>query len=72
MQKEISDPNRLFNTIIDEARLKNDAELARSIGTSPSNISNMRARRLQIGATIIVKIMDTYGLSLKRIRALLG
>lgn len=71
MQKQISDPNRLFDTIIKEAALKNDAELSRSIGTSASNISNMRAKRLQIGATIIVKIMDTYGLSLKRVRALL-
>lgn len=71
MQKEVSDPNKLFDTIIKEARLKNDAELARSIGTSPSNISNMRAKRLQIGASILVKIMDQYGLSLKRIRALL-
>lgn len=71
MQKKVSDPNALFDTIIKESGLKNDAALARSIEVQPSTISNMRALRVGIGATMIIKIMENHHMPLGRVHRLL-
>ncbi len=71
MPKKPSNPNALFDTIIKESGLKNDAALARSIESIPATISNMRAGRVQIGATMIIRIMENHHMPLARIKRLL-
>lgn len=63
--------NKLFDTIIDEARLKNDAALARAIKVAPPVISKMRHGALKVGATMILALHEIFGMPVARIRELL-
>lgn len=72
MKKQITDPNKLFDAIMAECGIRTDAELSRSLGMSPANICNMRKRRVQIGPITVIRIMESAGMSLMRIHALLG
>lgn len=69
---EVSDPNMLFDTLISESKLKNDAHLARSLSVAPPTISNMRSQRLQIGPTMILSIMENHHMPIARLRRLLA
>lgn len=72
MTKEISNPNKLFDTIRAEQRLKTDAALAKFLDRNPAAISNMRAQRLQIGPATIIRIMEYCdNMPLARIKRLL-
>lgn len=68
----VSNPNGLFDVLIREGDLKNDAALAKALGVHSPTISNMRALRLRIGATLIIKIMEEFDMPLARIRLLLS
>ena len=63
--------NKLFDTIIDEARLKNDAALAKAIKVAPPVISKMRHGALKVGATMILALHEVFGVPVARIRELL-
>ena len=71
-KKAVFDPNALFDTIIKESQLKNDAALARSLGVAPPTISNMRRQRLQVGPSMILSILEHHHMPLARIRRLLA
>ena len=62
----------LFNTIIEEAKLKNDAQLARLLGILPTQLCNIRAGRVNIGPAIILRILEAHPISLLRIKTLLS
>lgn len=73
MTKQISNPNKLFDTIRNEQRLKTDAALAKFLDRNAAAISNMRARRLQIGPATIIRIMEYCdNMPLARIKRLLS
>lgn len=61
----------LFDTVIKEAGLKNDAALASLLGIRASQLCNIRAGRVKLGPTIIVRLMETHPISLHRIKDLL-
>lgn len=71
-KKAVSNPNALFDTIIRESHLKNDAALAKSLSVAPPTISNMRRQRLQIGPSMILSILEHHHMPLARIRRLLA
>lgn len=50
--------------------LKNDAELARLLKVAPPVISKLRNNKLPIGDGMLIKIHDTFNMSVKEIRAL--
>lgn len=62
----------LFDTIMREESVPNDADLARSLGISASQLCNVRAGRVKLGPTIIVRMMEAYPISLRRIQQLLN
>lgn len=72
MSKEMTDPAMLFDALIKELRLKNDADLARKLGVKAPTISNMRAGRLKVGPSLILAIMENCHFPLPRIRRLLA
>ncbi|WP_172656929.1 transposase [Collimonas arenae] len=65
-------PNRLLDTLIVNLCLRNDAELARKLKISPPVISKIRNHQIVIGASVLIKMHDASGLSIKELRALLG
>lgn len=66
------DPNRLLDALIEKFHLKNDAELSRLLTCDPPQISAIRRRRLPIGATLLISMHETSGLTIAELRALMG
>ena len=63
---------RLFNTIIEGRRLKNDAALCRLLDLGPAVVSKIRHGRITVSDTTILRVHETVGMPVKLIRELLG
>jgi plasmid maintenance system antidote protein VapI len=66
------DPNRLLDTLLDHMGLKNDAALARRLKVSPPVVSKIRHLTLTVGATMLIRMHDESGLSIRELRHLMG
>jgi hypothetical protein len=66
------DPNKLLNTINEKLRLRNDAALSRTLEVSPPVISKIRHKRLPLGASVLIRMHEVSGLSIRELRALMG
>jgi hypothetical protein len=66
------EPNVLFDELIQLRRLKNDAALALVLEVAPAVISNIRHKKLPVGATLLIRMHEESGLSIKDLRALMG
>ncbi|MES2934015.1 MAG: hypothetical protein V4805_11080 [Pseudomonadota bacterium] len=66
------DPDHLFDTLIKQLGLKNDAVLSRVLEVAPPVISKMRHRTLPIGATLLIRMHEESGLSILELRRLMG
>jgi hypothetical protein len=51
-------PNKLLDTLIQRMHLKNDAELCRVLEVQPPIISKIRHRKLNVGATILLRMHE--------------
>jgi len=71
-QEESFDPNRLLDALINMMQLKNDAALCRRLRVAPSVISNIRRGQLPVGASMLVRMHEESGVSIKELRALMG
>jgi hypothetical protein len=65
-------PNHLLNILIEKLHLKNDAALSRALETTPPQISKIRHHRLPVGATLLLRMHDVSGLSIRDLRELMG
>ena len=66
------DPNALFDELIRVLKLKNDAALARVLEVAPPVLSKMRHKNIPVGATMLIRMHEESGLSIKELRALMG
>lgn len=66
------DPNNLFNTLIKQLNLKNDAALAKLLDISPPVISKVRHRSIPVGATLLIRMHEISDVSIKDLRGLMG
>lgn len=66
------DPNKLLDNVIQRLNLKNDASLSRLLEVAPPVISKIRHNRLPVGASLLVRIHEVTGLSIKELREILG
>ena len=66
------DPNNLLDSLITMLKLKNDAALCRELEIAPPVISKIRHRRLPIGASMLIRIHEISGMSIKDLRVLMG
>ena len=65
-------PNRLLDTLIEHMQLKNDAQLSRRLGIPPPVVSQMRHRKLTVGATMLLRMHEESGLSIADLKDLLA
>ncbi|MET3118854.1 hypothetical protein AAKU64_003089 [Undibacterium sp. GrIS 1.8] len=65
-------PNHLFDTLIKQLHLKNDAALSQELGVSAPIISKIRHRRLPVGSSLLIRMHEVSGLSIKELRCLMG
>lgn len=70
--KKINNAGVLFDTIINEFDLRNDRHLATKLGVSPTVISNIINGRKIIGASMILRVHETFCVPVARIRKLMG
>lgn len=72
LAKDTYDPNNLLDALIEKMGLKNDAALSRRLEVLPPVISKIRHRRLPVGASLLIRMHEETGLSIKDLRALMG
>lgn len=72
MHDENYTPDRLFDAVMEKLDVPSDAAGARALDTAASVISKMRHKRIPVGAAMILRIYDVTGLSIEKIRQLLG
>lgn len=66
------DPGRLLDALIEKFHLKSDAALSRVLSVAPPIISKIRNRRLQIGASMLIRMHEESELTIAELRTLLG
>ena len=65
-------PNVLLDSLIKQLQLKNDARLAGVLEVAPPVISKIRHGRLPVGASMLIRMHEVSGLSIKDLRGLMG
>jgi hypothetical protein len=65
-------PNRLLDTLIERLGLKNDAAFSRALEVAPPVISKIRHGRLPVGASLLIRMHEVSGLSIRDLRYLMG
>jgi plasmid maintenance system antidote protein VapI len=65
-------PNHLLDVLLNKMQLKNDAALARMLEVPPPLISKIRHYRLPIGASLLIRMNNVTGMSIRDLRDLMG
>jgi hypothetical protein len=63
-------PNALLDTLIERLHLKNDAELCRVLEVQPPIISKIRHRKLNVGATILLRMHEKSNIPIRELKDL--
>ncbi|SNT16060.1 hypothetical protein SAMN06265795_115112 [Noviherbaspirillum humi] len=66
------DPDNLLDTLIQKMGLKNDAALCRALEISPPIISKIRHGRLPVSASLLIRMHEVSGMSVRDLRDLMG
>jgi hypothetical protein len=66
------DPDRLLDALIENLQLKNDAALSRALEVASSVISKIRHRAKPVGASMLLRMHDVSGITIRELRDLLG
>ena len=72
LAQETYNPNRLLDELIGRMKLKNDAALARALAVAPPVISKIRHARLPVGASMLIRMHEESGMSIRELRDLMG
>ena len=63
-------PNKLLDTLIEKLHLKNDAELCRVLEVQPPIISKIRHSKLNVGATILLRMHEKSNIPIRELKEL--
>ena len=63
-------PNKLLDTLIEKMHLKNDAEPCRVLEVQPPIISKIRHRKLNVGATILLRMHEKSNIPIRELKEL--
>jgi hypothetical protein len=70
--QEPYNPNNLLDVLLGKMELKNDAALSRMLEVGPPIISKIRHRRLSVGASLLIRMHEVSGMSVRDLRDLMG
>lgn len=65
-------PSQLLDSVAKHLGLRNDAALSRALEVAPPVISKVRHLRLPVSATLLVRMHDVTGISIRDLRFLMG
>ena len=72
MTKATPNANQLLDAVIAKMGLKSDAALSRVLGVAPPVISKLRHGSLPIGATVLLRMHEESGISIKELKSYLA
>jgi hypothetical protein len=72
LSQESYNPNNLLDILIGKLQLKNDAALSRMLEVAPPVISKIRHHRLPVGASMLIRMHEVSGLSIRDLRDMMG
>lgn len=64
--------NQMLDRVSHLLQLKNDAALSRALDVAPPVVSKVRHGRLDIGDTLVIRIHELTGLTVREIKTALG
>lgn len=64
--------NALLNRLSQQLQVKNDAALSRALDVAPPVVSKVRHGRLDIGDTLLIRIHELTGWTVREIKTALG
>ncbi|MGK5025903.1 MULTISPECIES: hypothetical protein [unclassified Janthinobacterium] len=70
--QESYNPNHLLDILLSKMQLKNDAALSRLLEVAPPVISKIRHHRLPVGASLLIRMHEVTGMSIRDLRDLMG
>lgn len=70
--EEQFNPGALLDALMSKLQVKTDAALARMLEVAPPVISNIRHHRLPVGASLLIRMNEVTGLSIRDLRDLMG
>jgi len=70
--QESYNPNHLLDILLGKMQLKNDAALSRMLEVAPPVISKIRHHRLPVGASLLIRMHEVTGMSIRELRDLMG
>ncbi len=65
-------PNHLLDVLLGKMQLKNDAALARMLEVAPPVVSKIRHNKLPVGASMLIRMHECTGMSVRELRDLMG
>ena len=65
-------PNHLLDSLRGNMQLRNDAALSRMLEVAPPVISKIRHHRLPVGASLLIRMHEVTGMSIRDLRDLMG
>jgi plasmid maintenance system antidote protein VapI len=66
------DPNNLLDFLQTALNCESDAALARALDVAPPVISKIRHKRLPVGASLLIRMHEVSGLTIRDLRDLMG
>jgi hypothetical protein len=70
--QESYSPSHLLDISLGKLQLRNDAALSRMLEVTPPMISKIRHRRQPLGASLLIRMHEITGLSIRDLRDLMG
>ena len=70
-QPETYDPGHLLDELLRILGVRNDAGLARALEISPATASSIRCGHIPVGPSILVRMHEASGLSVREMRDLM-
>ena len=70
--QESYNPNHLLNILRGNMQLRNDAALSRMLEVAPPMISKIRHGHLPVGASLLIRMHEVTGMSIRDLRDLMG
>lgn len=72
MKSNKENSNRLLDAVMTKLNLRNDAALSRTLEVAPPVISKIRHGHLPVGASMLIRMHEETGYSIRELRDLLG
>lgn len=66
------DPNKLLDAVSEKLQVRNDARLSKALDVAPPVISKIRHFKLPVGASMLIKMHEATGYSIRELRDLMG